>query len=344
MAAIAGTVLENAVLMATDRFQQFEKRRPDLGVVGAFTKYGENLIDAATIKKNRASARRTQNIAVLNRQQTTIYDTRSLTHAPMGSTSAKVGLNWKTYRFDVGVTEAINADNYISASADLANQLEQGIRDVLLAMDADFTTFTELGKYSALPASSLMGISGGAYQTTQKDLWINLPAVMRKLMLQGPYHMLSNVEALANLTNVSTYGQANQQNLQKLINNYEFGYSPNINPGGSKEAYYAIPTGSVAMVDWVEYDCRKPGGRGSYDGGEFYDTMTLEFTALGGEQFSLTFGFRYLGGGQDKSAILPGLERAYTDSWQLAVDVAPVKAYSSEAGKSPIVKILADAV
>lgn len=344
MAAIAGTVLENAVLLATDKFTKFEKRRPDLGIVGAFNSEESGLVDEATIKKNRASPRRVQNIAVLNRQQTTIYDTRSLIHAPMGSTSAKVGLNWKTYRFDVGVTEAINADNYITAQADLANQLEQGIRDVLKQMDADFATFLELGKYSALPSSSLMSINGGAYQTTQKDLWINLPAVMRGLELDGPYHMISNVEALANLTYVSTYGAANQQNLQKLIDNYVFSYSKNVNPGASREAYYAIPTGSLAMVPWTEYDCRKPGGRGSYDGGEYYDEMTLEFMALGGQKFSLTFGFRYLGGGQDKSAILPGLERAYTDSWQLAVDVAPVKAYSSEAGKSPIIKVLADAV
>ena len=344
MAAIAGTVLENAVLMASDKFMKFEKRRPDLGVVGAFTKFGDNLVDNATIKKNRASARRVQNIAVLNRQNTTVYNQRSLVHVPMGSTSAKVGLNWNTYRFDVGVTEAISADNYISASADLANQLDQGIRDVLKAVDADFATFIETGKYSALPASSLMGISGGAYLTDQKSIWINTPAVMRNLELEGPFHMLSNVEALANLTELSIHGTYNDQNRQKLISNYEFGYSKNLSPGASKEVYYAIPTGSLAMVDWIEYDCRKPGGRGSYDGGEFYDSMTLEFTALDGQAFSLTFGYRYLGGGQDKSGILPGLERAYTDSWQLAVDIAPVKAYSSEAGKSPIVKILADAV
>ncbi|WP_338871699.1 hypothetical protein WBJ53_26075 [Spirosoma sp. SC4-14] len=344
MASIAGTVLETAVMMFKDKFLEFEMRRPDMGVVGAFDKYGKALIDEATIKKNRASARRPQYIAVLNRQSTPVRDTRSTTITPVGSTSAKVGLNWKTYGFDVGVTEAINADNQITAAADLANQLEQGVRDVLLAMDADGTTFLETGKWSALPASSLMSISGGAYQTTQKELWINLPAVMRKLMLNGPYHMLSNVEAIANLTNVSTYGAANQQNLQKLINNYEFGYSGNINPGASREAYYAVPIGSLARVDWVEYDCRKPEGRGSYDGGVYYDTITLEFTALGGETISLTFGFLYIAQPADKSAILPGLERAYTEGWSLFLDSAYVKSYSSEAGKSPVVKILADAV
>ncbi|GAB2582435.1 hypothetical protein [Spirosoma areae] len=344
MAAIAGTVLENAVLMARDRFMNFEKRRPDLGVVGAFNKYGDNLIDAGTMKKNRASARRQTNIVVLNRQQTVVRDTRSVNITPMGSTSAKVGLNWKSYGFDVGVVESINADNYITAQADLANQLEQGIRDVLKAIDADFATFLELGKYSALPASTLMAISGGAYLTTQKDIWVNLPAVMRNLELDGPYHMLSNIEALANLTELSIHGTYNDQNRQKLIQNYEFGYSKNLNPGTSNEVYYAVPTGSLAMVDWVEYDCRKPGGRGSYDGGLYYDTMTLEFTALGGEKFSLTFGFMYRGEAQDKSAILPGLERAYADAWSLFVDIAPIKAYSSEAGKSPVVKVLADAV
>lgn len=341
MAAIAGTVLETAILMAKDRFMKFEKRRPDLGVVAAFNAYGESLVDKETLKKNRASARRQSNIVVLNRQATTIRDKRSVNITPMGSTSAKVGLNYKTYGFDVGVIESINADNYITAQADLANQLEQGIRDVLKAVDADFSTFLELGKYSALPASSLMGIAGGAYTTTQTDLWVNLPAVMRNLELDGPYHMLSNIEALANLSNISTYGQANERNLEKLIKNYEFGYSKNLTPGTSKEVYYAIPTGSLAMVPWIEYDCRKPGGRGSYDGGLYYDTMALEFTALGGEKFVLEFGYMYKGEASDQSAILPGLERAYGDAWSLFVDIAPIKAYSSEAGKSPVVKILA---
>lgn len=344
MAAIAGTVLENAVIMAKDRMMEFEKRRPDLGVVAAFNKYGNQLVDKATLIKNRASARRQTNIAVLNRQTTPIKNTRSVNITPVGSTSAKVGLNWQTYGFDVGITESINADNSISAAADLANQIDQSVRDLLKAVDADFSTFIELGKYSALPASSLMSINGGAYQTTTKDIWVNVPAVMRNLELQGPYHMLSNIEALANLTEISTHGTYNDQNRQKLIDNYEFGYSKNLSPGSSKEVYYAIPTGSLAMVPWIEYDCRKPGGRGSYDGGLYYDTMTLEFTALGGEKFSLEMGYMYKGEAMDKSAILPGLERAYTDAWSFFVDIAPIKAYSSEAGKSPIVKILADAV
>lgn len=341
MSAIAGTVLENAVLMAKDRFTKFEKRRPDLGVAGAFMAYGETLVDSGTLAGNRKSARRQSNIVVLNRQTTPIRDKRSVNITPVGSTSAKVGLNWKTYGFDVGVVESINADNYITATADLANQLEQGIRDVIKALDADFATFLELGKYSALPVTSLMGINGGAYTTDQKNIWVNLPAVMRNLELEGPYHMLSNVEALANLTELSIHGTYNDENRQKLISNYEFGYSKNLSPGTSKEVYFAVPTGSLAMVPWVEYDCRKPGGRGSYDGGTFYDTMTLEFTALGGERFSLEFGFMYKGAPADYSATLPGLERAWADAWSLFVDVAPIKAYSSEAGKSPIVKILA---
>lgn len=342
MSAIAATTLEKAVLRARDKFMAFEKRRPDLGTVEAFDKYTNLLVQENQIKSLRASARRPVEIAVLTNQTGTIKTERSLTITPDTTVSAKVPFTWDTFGFDVGVTEAVNADNYISAEEDLADQIYQRMRDLLKELDAQGAAFLEAGKWSSLPTTSLMGISGGAYTTTTDKIFINAPAVMRNLELQGPYHALSNVEALANRTNISTFGQYNQQNLEKLMGGYEWGYSKNLEPGeGNQEVYYMVPTGSLGLMSWVEYDCRA--GRGSYDAGYKYDTMTMEFTSLSGYNFSVEMGFLYIGEGKNMSATLPGLERAYTEAWSFFVDVSFVKAYSSESGVSPIVKMVAEA-
>jgi len=333
--SIAATVLQKAIFMATQNMMSFEKRRPDLGVVEAFDKYTNLLVPATAIANARKSASRPIEITVLNRMTTPIMTKRSKDLTGGNSNSARLGLNWQTYGFGVGVTESINADNDISAQADLANQIEQGIRNMLVQVEIYLAGFIETGKYSALPTSSLMSIAAGAYTTTTEDIFINTPAVLRNLELQGPYHMLSNVEAMANRTRMSTFGANNQQNLQKLLENYEFGYSKSLAPGtGNKEVYYAIPTGSLALIPWVEYDARvgKPG----------YGVMELTFTSLSGYTYTLPMGYMTKGGPQDKSAVRDGLERAYTEAWDFFVDLAAVKAYSSEAGKSPIVKMIAN--
>ncbi|WP_234735318.1 hypothetical protein [Tellurirhabdus bombi] len=336
MAGLAATVLQKAIFKATQNFMKFETRRPDLGLVEAYDKYKDMVVPTTAMAAARASASRPLEISVLKRKQTEILEERSPTLTGGNSESARVPLNFKTFGFEVGLTRAVNADNDFSATEDLANQIEQGIRDMLIEVDEWLAGVTELSKYSALPASSLMNVSAGAYETTTKDIFVNLPAVMRKLMLRGPYQMMTNVESLANFTNMSTYGAQNARNLEKLLAGYEFTYSHNLTPGaGNKEVYFATPVGSLAIVPWVEWDARNPPEASNQLG---YGTMEMEFASLSGYNFNLPMGYMMLGGPQDKSAIRSGLERAYTQAWGFFVDLAAIHSFSSEAGKSPIVK------
>ena len=340
---LSATVFTKAVLKAKDRLMAFEKRRPDLGVIEAFDKYKNGIITPAEMARQRASARRPVEIAVRKKSTPSILSTRTISAVPTGSQTAMMGLTYKTYGAAVGVVEAINADNYLDAEDDLAGQLEDFMRALLIELDSDGTDFLEVGKYASLPTSSLMGAPvGGAYETDTKNIFLHLPAVMRKLMMTGPYHLISNVEALATVLEKQTFSTYNSQNLEKLLAGYEFGYSPNITPAtGDFATYYAIPTNSLSMVQWTEYDCRRKVG--SYDSGKYYYTMPFTFTSLSGYQFTIDFGIVYVGKTEDNSARLPGLERSYAEYWYPFVDIAFAKQYSSVAGESPVVKLNATA-
>jgi len=340
---LSASVFTNAVLKAKDAMMAFEKRRPDLGVIEAYDKYKNGIITPAEQARLRASARRPVETVVRKRSNPNVLTTRTITGPPTGSQTAKVGLNYQTYGGVVGVVESINADNYLTATDDLAGQIEDLMRSICLKLEADGVDFLEAGKYSGLPVSSLMGAPvGGAYLTNTKDMWLQLPAVMRKLEMTGPFHLISNIEALASVIEKQTFGTYNQQNLERLLAGYEFAYSPKISAGAGQFAtYYTIPTNSLSITQWVEFDCRK--GIGSYDSGKKYYTMPFTFTSLSGYTFTLEFGIVYVGKTEDNSAILPGLERSYAEYWYPFVDIAFAKAYSSEAGKSPIVKLNAQA-
>ncbi|GAB3948364.1 hypothetical protein GCM10028805_22570 [Spirosoma harenae] len=340
---LSATVFNSAVLKAKDRLMAFEKRRPDLGVLEAFDKYKNGIINPTEHARLRASARRPIETVVRKKSTPTVLSTRTISATPNGSQTAKVTLSYNTYGGAVGVTEAINADNYLDATDDLAGQIEDLIRAICLQLETDGTSFLEAAKYTSLPTSSLFGAPvSNAYETTTKDVFMQLPAALRKLGMTGPFHMISNVEALATITEKQTFGAYNQQNLEKLLAGYEFAFSPSISANsGSFSKNYVIPTNSLSMVQWTEFDCRK--GIGSYDAGKKYYTMPFTFTSLSGYTFTIEFGVVYVGATVDKSAVIPGLERSWTEAWYPFVDIAFAKAYSSDTS-SPIVKVNVSAV
>ncbi len=335
---LSATVFNSAVLKAKDAMMAFEKRRPDLGVLEAFDRYKGGIITPAEQARLRASARRPVETVVRKRSKPAVLTTRTIDAVPEGSQTEKIALQYSTYGGVVGVVESINADNYLDATDDLAGQIEDLMRSICEKLETNLTLYLEASKYTSLPDSSLMGTPvGGAYATDTKNLFMQLPAVMRKMMMTGPFHMISNVEAMTTVLEKSTFGTYNQQNLEKLLAGYEFAYSQAITPVTGKFASsYVIPTNSLSITQWQEYDCRK--GIGSYDSGLKYYTMPFSFTTLSGYTFTLEFGIVYVGKPENRVATLPALERAYAEYWYPFVDIAPAKAYSSVATQSPIVK------
>lgn len=337
MPLLSATVLTDAVINATDRMTRHERRLNDTDVIGVFYEGTNSLVNEARVVEARASARRPTQIPVLQRHVTPLRTTRRIVEDPTMSTSEMVNLTWSTVGFEVGRQEAVNADNYIEAVADLGHQIEQGIRTVIESLDATGVTTLNAARNASL--QNLTGLDGvtvvsNSYQVPNNKFFPYLPTIMRKNAIQGPYTVISNIEALATLTEMSTFGTYNQQNLEKLAQNYRIGYSSAITPeAGSSQKSFVFPTDSVGMLQWTEYDCRV--GR-TYDLLQYYE-MPIDITTPTGINIKLNFGVKYSAGAKDLSAKLSGLERAFAETWGLYVDVAFITEYSSD-DTSPIVK------
>lgn len=336
MALLAATVLEDAVIMAQKRMTDHENRITNTDAVAMFAQGVNSLVDAATFASLRASARRPVKIPVLQRLDTPVRTVRQINESPTMATSAFVTPTWQTVGFAVGRQEAVNADNAFEASVELSHQITSGIRKVVTYIDDLCVDVLDTAKYATPPASALTGVTvaSGAYEMSQAKFYANLPAIMEKLDILGPYSILSNVEALAQITEMGTYQTYNQVNLAKLYEGYNIGYSSNIAPEDNYiQKSYVLPNNSVGMLQWTEFDARQ--GR-DYDLLKYFE-MPISFTTKRGQNITLNFGVRYAAGSTDLSAKLSGLERAFAETWGLYVDIAFVTQYSSDS-TSPIVK------
>lgn len=337
MALLSATVLEDAVIAAQDRMTRHENRLTDTDVVGLFYQGTSNLVSGDEVKALRQSASRPVKIPVVQRLDTTVRTTRRITGSPTLSTSAFVTTSWNTVGFEVGVERAVNQDNYISAQKDLENQIYHGIRRVIESLDSTATGVLDAAKNTALVASTLpdVTIASSAYEVPQASLYSYLPTLMKKNNIQGPYSIVSNVEGLAQITQMSTQDRYNQAYLAKLYEGYNIGYSSNITAEtGYAQKAYVLPNESVGMIQWTETDCRDA----VIDSPLLsYYEMPISLTTPKGQDITLNFGVKYSAGPMDLSAKRAGLERAFAERWEFYVDVAFLTEYSSDT-TSPIVK------
>lgn len=336
MPLLSETVLVDAVMNATERMTRHEQRLSDTDTIALFYEGTNILANQEQVAALRTSQRRPVSFPVLQKHDTPLRTARRISTSPTMSTSAMVDLTWQTIGFEVGREEAVNADNYISATMDLANQIQKGIQAVVKSLDSTCTTVLNNARNADLSSLDLQGVSvnSNAYEVAQNKFYSYLPTIMRKNEIEGPYAIVSNIEGLATLTEMSTYGIYNQQNLEKLYQNYSHNYSSKIIPeSGYSQKSFVFPTGSVGMLQWTEYDSRV--GR-NLESLQYYE-MPISLTTPSGRNITLNFGVMYQCGPQDLSAKTAGLERAFTERWGLYVDVAFLTEYSSD-DTSPIVK------
>lgn len=344
MALLADTVLKDAIVKAnTMLMQDFENRLSEKGVIQAFTKSTERLVPAGEIERLRTSARRQTEIAVFSKSAATIRTARQITITPDGSTTDTITPSWTTRAFDVGITEAINADNAMSAEEDLANQIYQALRSVYFddanSVDKLLVAFLNTSKWATPTASTQPGVysTAAGYEISRDDLYVKIRGILRNLKLSGPFHDLANVEASATLDEMRTFGAGNNQNRASLIaSDFNFGFSHNLSiPAAATsgltaiERHFFVPDGNIGLLSWNEHDAKVGQMGKTHEYGTYVDPL-----------FGLRWGYMYTDGPEDKSATIAGLQRAFTQKWGFAIDVAPIKAYSSDTS-SPIVQVLA---
>jgi hypothetical protein len=333
--SIALTMLTEAVEPSTDEMLKFEQRLPKDSIIKAFADGTTSVINESAYKEAKASLRRPVNIAVLKTEAFTVNSVRQITPTPNIVGSDKVSLNFSTLAFSFLISEPLNQDNYISYLAEFKQAIFNGIVSAMLrdnnSLESKLYAYLEANKWSALPDSTVRGVStgAGAYEMSPMDYTLNAPVVMQELEMFPRFMDIGNIGAIARQRDVATYGKYNSRDLDQYQTEMDY-YNSNkvvVTPG-KDESHFVIPKGALGLVNWIEWDARN---RTVVHDGQF-ETVVDPF-------FGFDWGVFVTKGRADVSGQGGvGLERASNIRYDFAASFAPVSPYSSIAGTSPIVK------
>lgn len=335
--SLALTVLEKAVEPSTATMQKFENAMPDDSIIRAFRSGTDQIINEADYKAAKVSLRRPVDIPVLKAESFFVNTVRQINPTPNVVSSARVALNFSTYTFSFIISDDINADNYISKEAEIRQAIFNGImssmfNDPAKALEVNLATYLEANKRTSLPTSTVPGVTigTGAYEMDAQQYIIKAPVVARELKMYGKLMDIGNVGMLARQREIQTYGAGNAQNLDQF--NRQFNYYSSFSlpvTAGKLETHFLVPQGMLGLVEWVEGAARR--GATPHDG---------RFTIVQDPFFGFQWGVFITEERADLSATYgTGLERAVTTRYDFALSVAPVSAYSSVAGVTPILKV-----
>lgn len=332
--SLTATLLQAAVVKAHEKYAAFENRRPEDGAIGAFQKHTNEIVPAALIESLKVSFRRPVEIPVLKSKAPTITTVRAVNPTRDVAESAKVATTWISRGFNFTFTEAINSDNYISAEETISQLLLDGFKGVFFtganSLESYLIALLEAGKYSSLPTSKVAGVTtgSGVYELESKDFVIKAPAVMRELMMSGPYQDIANIASLGRQREDATLGRYNQRNVDQYKSDFTYHLSHNLPVEAAKdETHFLVPEGSLALLNAIEDDARK---RRSGDDG-YYDIIVDPL-------FGFEWGVRVSKVAASTAGTYgTGFERTLVTNVDVQADFTGLAAYSSTSA-APIVK------
>jgi len=339
--ALTNTVLEDAIAQAAENnsFNAYEGERLDQ--YGAYKYHEDNasiLLPKDFIENIKSSARQPVKVPVLNNTGNTFISARSCDITPPDGTSEFYTLTWGTIGFTAGITPAVHEDNYISAEAYLAKQINDGMVSVMGQLETLSVASLEAGKTTNF-ASDVYADDGSSYLVPQADkdeFYKNVPAVMRRQVLGAPvYDDVANTEAATLQTFLQAQGQANATNTAYQFTNqrYQHYRTNGIVAGvGEDEVHYMAAPGAAGVYKWIDIDSKM---RNEVNAGQFWDVMVDPIMGM-------EWGVYYKKNCADKSAELAGLQRTLVEAWEWTCDYAFVTARNST-GDTPIVKFVIQA-
>lgn len=330
---LSATVLNDAIiLVGNDKsFMDFEARIDNYGAFKLFNDGADILLPKSTVETIKKSARQPEKIPVLNQLNTTLYNTYTCNISPDGSTSAMVPITYITTGFDIGITPALNVDNYISATEDLAWQMKQGFKNVYASvLEADAVSFLETNKSltNLSPTSLFPGSTFAAGVFTVPDsqrnsFYAKVPTIFRRNVIPGMPADLANTEATPNYEFIANQGAGNAQNTAYQTQQVAKGqYRSNFVTvaAGSEETHFLCPLGGVGVYNWLPWEAQVekviiPGSQG----------WTKQTDPIASMQWQVFYNYNCVSG-------------QYTQAWSYRASFAFVGQYSSNANASSILK------
>lgn len=334
--SLAATVLQDAIIqVGNDKtFKDYEGREDIYGGFKLFKDGADILLPKSQVENLKKSYVQPEKIPVLNKMATTFYNSYTCDVNPDGSSSAFVPVTYVTTGFDIGITPAINAGNYITATEDLAWQMKQGfINTYASVLEADAVAFLEANKSltNLSPTSLFPGSNFAAGVFTVPDaqkntFYAKIPTIFQRNVIPGMPADLANTEATPNYEFIQAQGGGNGVNLGYAITpqlakgQYRSNFVPTANDGSIQETHFLVPMGGVGVYNWLPYEAQNeitiiPGAEG----------WKKQVDPIMGMEWQVYYKYNCVGG-------------QYTQVWSYRASFAFMKQYSSDANKSSILK------
>jgi len=241
----------------------------EYGALDAHIKNAELLVPKSFLEKSKTSAVQATKIPMLNKYAASTISSRACTITGQASTSALQTVSYQTLGFEVKITEAINAANYISAQDEFANQYAMGMKAVLAALDTLAIANFETNKSAVLAAAGgLASVEAGAYKVTKanydaKKLYSIVPSLMAVNDIYGGLIDVTNATELTYMLEHRTLGQNNSVNVAGLINggldgagNFQNYITNRLDIGLNQAIHYLAPVGSIGMYTYIDWEAR----------------------------------------------------------------------------------------
>lgn len=345
MAALTDTQLQDAIISVGEKdFNKWEGRLSNYGALKAALDGSNLILPKSQVEGMKKSDVQVTKIPVLNKFNSEILTARSCNITGPTRTSSFKSLSYVTKGFEIAISDAVNAGNYISKTEDFAMQMKQGLKAVYNSLDLAGIAALETNRNLLLADSHLETITdatGDYEENVLSDIYYDIKTLMDLNDLGDDTLVnIMNTEGVKNMMKYESQGENNAINLAGILNgtlpsagNYRHYKTNNITLGTNLEAHYVFPEGAFGLFVWNPYDYKAKSITG--DGKKFY-TMTDPILGI-------TWGVIEQTLCADLSAQSTGMSAATQTKYSFTADFSFLTGYSSDTS-SPIVKFIAKRV
>ena len=332
MANYANSVLLAAIGKVAPKFQAKEFRRQFYGAHELFLKDVDYSVP--NLAEIRASTLRTTTAKYLTKSSPTVGTTRACSPSGTVGDSGTVDLTWTPYVASITVSEKRHGNNYYSKVDALAAELEGVFQALHDDIETDMIANLETNKTGVNNGSAFMGTWDSVNdiyeiaQASKTNYYNYIKTIMRENKYRGELYAVQNVAAMAVMDEQVAQGSGNSTNLQYNYTGLQFLESTALTVTSDYHilSYVAEPS-SVGVLDWIEPLNR----RGQIAGEKEWTTMQDPFG------FGWTWQVFYTRACADTSGSA-GATQDLTETWEISIDLALVKAPLSTANETPIYK------
>lgn len=334
MANYAASVLAEAKLILSERYNAPEKRIKASGVIGAFMKNTD--IAIPNVGTLRTKEERAEKGYFFNRSKRSTTNSRTHNHTGAVGNSNEVAFSWNTFA-DNCQTSLKRSDNNIFADAQiLANELDNVFKNIYESMDASALAY--LGTNKSLVNGATKNGNFNATNSVFEILAANKDrffqygkSMLKQNHYKGMVDVICDPILFAQAEYLASQGQSNATNYGFQFGGLNFFEAVDLADANyaNGDAYF-IPEGTVGVVDWIPSQNRQ--GVGNYEtvlGG--YGTIVDPITGM-------NFAVHGYSDRADTSSS-GGDSQDVVTNWEISVDLSFNKAPISVDDESTIFEV-----